>query len=135
MKSVALYVGDALGRYGFPQGHPFGPDRQNAFWAETQAQGLDRRVQLCDPVLARRAELERFCEPEFVDFNAAGEIAVTLQENNHIVIVSAESGEVVGHFSAGEGDVENIDLLDDGALRFDQSAKGIRREPDAAWLG
>lgn len=74
-------------------------------------------------------------EPEFVDFNAAGEIAVTLQENNHIVIVSAESGEVVDHFSAGEGDVENIDLLDDGALRFDQSAKGLRREPDAVkWL-
>ena len=70
MKSVALYVGDALGRYGFPQGHPFGPDRQNAFWAETQAQGLDRRVQLRDPVLARRAELERFCEPEFVEFVA-----------------------------------------------------------------
>jgi len=63
-------VGDALGRYGFPQGHPFGPDRQNAFWAETQAQGLDRRVQLRDPVLARRAELERFCEPEFVEFVA-----------------------------------------------------------------
>lgn len=68
MKSVALYVGDALGRYGFPQGHPFGPDRQHAFWTETQTQGLDRRVQLRDPVLAGRAELERFCAPGFVDF-------------------------------------------------------------------
>ena len=29
---VALYVGESLGRYGFPNGHPFGPDRQAAFW-------------------------------------------------------------------------------------------------------
>lgn len=70
MRAVALYVGDALGRYGFPQGHPFGPDRQLAFWAETKARGLDRRVELSDPVLAQRAELERFCAPEFVDFVA-----------------------------------------------------------------
>ena len=74
-------------------------------------------------------------EPEFVDFNAAGEIAVTLQENNHVVIVSAETGEVTGHFSAGAGSVENVDLLDDGALRFDQAAGDLRREPDAVkWL-
>ena len=70
MNSVALYVGDALGRYGFPHGHPFGPDRQHAFWAETQAQGLDRRIALLAPVLAQRDELERFCDPAFVDFVA-----------------------------------------------------------------
>ena len=68
MNSVALYVGDALGRYGFPQGHPFGPDRQHAFWSETQSQGLDRRVDLRTPVHAQRSELERFCDPAFVDF-------------------------------------------------------------------
>ncbi|WP_274423190.1 esterase-like activity of phytase family protein [Chelativorans sp. YIM 93263] len=74
-------------------------------------------------------------EPEFVDYNEAGEIAVTLQENNHIAIVSAESGEVVSHFSAGAGSIKNADMLDDGALRFDQSGEGIRREPDAVkWL-
>ena len=68
MNTVALYVGDALGRYGFPQGHPFGPDRQLAFWSETQTQGLDRSVELREPVMARTAELERFCEPGFVSF-------------------------------------------------------------------
>ena len=26
---VLLYVGEALGKYGFPNGHPFGPDRQD----------------------------------------------------------------------------------------------------------
>jgi acetoin utilization protein AcuC len=68
LKPVALYLGDALGRYGFPNGHPFGTDRQLAFWSETKAQGLDSRVQLRDPVAAKREELEWFCEPEFVRF-------------------------------------------------------------------
>ena len=41
MKSeVLLYVGEALGKYGFPHGHPFGPDRQDAFWKEAVKQGL-----------------------------------------------------------------------------------------------
>lgn len=36
-------------------------------------------------------------EPEFVDINAAGEIVVTLQENNHIVVIGAD-GVVASHF-------------------------------------
>jgi len=74
-------------------------------------------------------------EPEFVDINENGEIALTLQENNHIVIVSAETGEIVSQFSAGSASVENVDLADDGALRFDQSASDLLREPDTVqWL-
>ena len=49
MKEVQLYVGDALGRYGFPNGHPFGPDRQDAFWKEAEKQGLPKRVTLREP--------------------------------------------------------------------------------------
>ena len=48
-REVQLYVGDALGRYGFPHGHPFGPDRQDAFWREAENQGLPKRVELCEP--------------------------------------------------------------------------------------
>src|SRR3546814_12499321 len=33
-------------------------------------------------------------EPEFVDINAKGEIALTLQENNHIVTVNGSDGEI-----------------------------------------
>ncbi|WP_295809269.1 esterase-like activity of phytase family protein [uncultured Nitratireductor sp.] len=74
-------------------------------------------------------------EPEFVDFNEAGEIVVTLQENNHIAVVSAESGEVTNHFSAGEISLDSIDTLDNGAIAFDQAASGVKREPDAVkWL-
>ena len=37
-------------------------------------------------------------EPEFVAFNDRNEIAVTLQENNHVAIVDAASGKIVAQF-------------------------------------
>lgn len=74
-------------------------------------------------------------EPEYTDFNAANELAVTLQENNHIVIINGETGEVTSHFSAGSVDLENIDASDDGRLSFSESQAGRVREPDAVqWL-
>lgn len=74
-------------------------------------------------------------EPEFVDFNAANEIAVTLQENNHVVIVDAEKGTVTAHFPAGSVDLEGVDTKKDGALSFTGAMKGVAREPDAVkWL-
>ena len=63
---VALYVGEDLGRYGFPDGHPFGPDRQEAFWKEAVKQGLDRRAAITDPRMAAKEELHRFHTPEHV---------------------------------------------------------------------
>lgn len=74
-------------------------------------------------------------EPEFVDVNAAGEVAVTLQENNHVVIVSSE-GEVLSHFGAGRVALEGVDATRDGALAFDDALPPAPREPDAVhWLG
>jgi acetoin utilization protein AcuC len=65
---VALYVGEELGRYGFPDGHPFGPDRQDAFWSETIAQTLDRQATLRQPRAATREELLCFHTEEYVDY-------------------------------------------------------------------
>ena len=62
-----MYVGDALGRYGFPNGHPFGPDRQDAFWKEAEKQGLPKRVTLREPRRATRDEIERFHTPSHVE--------------------------------------------------------------------
>lgn len=74
-------------------------------------------------------------EPEFVAFNDAGEIAVTLQENNHIAIVDAASGKVTAHFPAGSVALENVDTRKDGAIKFTGSIKETPREPDAVkWL-
>jgi sugar lactone lactonase YvrE len=73
-------------------------------------------------------------EPEFVDISADGRIAVTLQENNHIVVLNRD-GSVASHFSAGAVDLENVDLKRDGAIRPTQSKAGVVREPDAIqWL-
>jgi hypothetical protein len=74
-------------------------------------------------------------EPEFVSINGLGEIAVTLQENNHIVIVDGKTGEVKTHFSAGKVDLSEIDTKSDGALKFTGKVEGVLREPDALkWL-
>jgi acetoin utilization protein AcuC len=63
---VWVYQGEALGRYGFPLGHPLGVDRQAAFLLEARAQGLDRRVAEHAPRSASRAEIERFHTREYV---------------------------------------------------------------------
>lgn len=73
-------------------------------------------------------------EPEFVSYNEAGELAVTLQENNHIAIIGPD-GEVASHFSAGSVDLDGIDTEDDGRIDPTASLSGVPREPDAvAWL-
>ena len=58
--TLRLYHGAALARYGFGAGHPFGPDRLDAFWKECTARGLDRRAQIAAPVVANDTELLRF---------------------------------------------------------------------------
>ena len=74
-------------------------------------------------------------EPEFVDFNENDEIALTLQENNYIVIVDGKSGTVTSHFSAGLASVSDVDTKKDGALRFTGSQSDVPREPDSVkWL-
>ncbi len=64
---VAVYRSPALARYGFGAGHPFGPDRLDAFWGAMVDRGLDTRVTVCAPREATREEIERFHTPEYVD--------------------------------------------------------------------
>lgn len=66
-KAVALYVDEALGRYGFPDGHPWGPDRQDAFWREAVNQKLDKWVDLSPSRAATAEEIGRFHGAEHVD--------------------------------------------------------------------
>src|SRR5579872_4600611 len=67
-KGLAVVVGERLGRYGFPDGHPFGVDRHAAFVREFEARGLDRRVQRLEPREATYEELVAFHTPAYVDF-------------------------------------------------------------------
>ena len=72
-------------------------------------------------------------EPEFVAINAENEIVVTLQENNHMVVLAAD-GRVLNHFSAGEVTLDGVDTEEEGALIFDQTIT-VPREPDSvAWI-
>jgi hypothetical protein len=80
-------------------------------------------------------------EPEFVDINQKNQAVVTLQENNHIVIVDLPSRTVVTDFSAGTVDLSQIDNVRAGSgvpntISLVNSAAGVRREPDAVtWVG
>jgi hypothetical protein len=75
-------------------------------------------------------------EPEFVNINANGEIALTLQENNHVIIIDSKTAKVTGHFTAGTVDLEGVDAKTDGSLNFSGKLTAVPREPDAVkWLG
>lgn len=65
--NVLLIAGEQIARYGFGDGHPFGPDRHEAFMRELHVSGLDGRVQRGSPRLATREELESFHTPAYVD--------------------------------------------------------------------
>jgi len=74
-------------------------------------------------------------EPEYVSINGLGETVVTLQENNHLVVIGRD-GAVINAFSAGTVDLQGIDATDErGALIFNESQPGRKREPDAVtWI-
>ena len=67
MGEVRIYYGEALGRYGFGRGHPFGPDRLEAFYRELEKQGLAAKVFLAPPVAATKPEIARFHTPEYIE--------------------------------------------------------------------
>lgn len=66
-RDVLVVVGEPLARYGFGEGHPFGPDRHDAFLREFEARGLDRRTRLGEPRSASDEELLAFHSPEYVE--------------------------------------------------------------------
>lgn len=72
-------------------------------------------------------------EPEFVDINSSNQAAVTLQENNHVVIVNLDDGSIAAHWTAGTAS-HAADTSDDGDIKFTDQIVAARREPDAiAW--
>jgi DNA-binding beta-propeller fold protein YncE len=72
-------------------------------------------------------------EPEYVSINASNQAAVTLQENNHVVIVDLVTGAVVTHWPAGTT-THLADTVEDSDIQFVNQIVNTRREPDAiAW--
>jgi hypothetical protein len=70
-------------------------------------------------------------EPEYVDVNQANVAVVTLQENNHVVLIHVPTGMILHDFPAGEANLEGIDATEDDVIVQDESLFGVPREPDA----
>src|SRR3981081_1744848 len=68
MSSMAVVVSERLARYGFGDGHPFGPDRLPAFVREFDARGLDKRVRVLEPRTASDDELRSFHTAAYLEF-------------------------------------------------------------------
>lgn len=65
---VAVVAGEAIARYGFGNGHPFGSDRHECFVRELVAQGLAAQVLHHEPREATLEELTSFHTPGYVEF-------------------------------------------------------------------
>ncbi len=81
-------------------------------------------------------------ETEYVTINADNVAAVTLQENNHVVIVDLEAPAVVGDFSAGSAAISGVDGTEEelgpqesGLIELTDDLGLRRREPDSiVWI-
>ena len=64
---VIVICGDELAKYGFPGGHPFGPDRHDVFMAELARSPYAQQIVRRPSRLASGTEIERFHTAEYVD--------------------------------------------------------------------
>jgi acetoin utilization protein AcuC len=65
-RATALVHGEQIARYGFGEGHPFGPDRHDAFMREFTGQGLLASVESLAPREATMEELHWFHTAPFI---------------------------------------------------------------------
>ncbi len=65
--SVLLVTGPEIAAYGFPGGHPFGPDRHAAFIRGLAGSGCRASIAETSARAATREELLRFHTPDYVD--------------------------------------------------------------------
>lgn len=65
-KSTCVTLGPALARYGFGEGHPFGPDRMRVYQERLRATGVDELVRIIEPRMASRDDLLLFHTQDYV---------------------------------------------------------------------
>ena len=66
-QALVLISGPEIARYGFPHGHPFGPDRHAAFMARLEQSPVASSLVRKSARQATREELEYFHTPAYVD--------------------------------------------------------------------
>lgn len=72
-------------------------------------------------------------EPEYVSINDDNVAVVTMQENNHLVLVDLPTGKVMRHFSAGAVTLNQVDLTDaprPNLVSLTETQANRLREPD-----
>ncbi|MGX1219482.1 hypothetical protein RKD42_000741 [Streptomyces ambofaciens] len=120
---------------GFVQILDLGRGATPAHW-RTRAVPLTRADGRALPVLAGAGITEPTDpEPEYVSVNGRNQLAVTLQENNGVVLIDLPTGRITKAFGAGTASVRGIDTADDGAIDQRGSLEDVPREPDAVgWI-
>lgn len=77
MHPTCVYLGEELARYGFGEGHPFGPDRLSAFQRAFESQGLDKLCAIRPAVEGDPALLALFHDADYLQrlqaLSASGE--------------------------------------------------------------
>ncbi len=74
-------------------------------------------------------------EPEYVDINRANIAAVTLQENNAMVLVNLKNRKILRSFSLGTVNLADIDIEENDLIELNSNLDDVPREPDAvSWL-
>jgi len=69
MSDRTILIGGAdIAAYGFPDGHPFGPDRHAAFMAKLKCSPVFGQLKLVEPEAADRALLEQFHTARYIEF-------------------------------------------------------------------
>jgi len=66
-RRIGVYGGKQLAAYGFGDGHPFGPDRFNAFWSAFTASGLKSKTSVLPPARAQDEDVLRFHTRAYLD--------------------------------------------------------------------
>jgi acetoin utilization protein AcuC len=65
--TVTVTHGEELARYGFGHGHPFDLDRLGFFWSGMIERGLSEQIEIVEPVIATRDEIESFHSKQYID--------------------------------------------------------------------
>lgn len=72
-------------------------------------------------------------EPEYVSINRDNIAAVTLQENNAIVLIDLATKTVTDSFSAGSVTLTNVDVLEEGIIKQEATITKLREPDGVAW--
>jgi hypothetical protein len=73
-------------------------------------------------------------EPEFVDINDNNVAAVTVQENNAVVLIDCKSKNVVRSFTAGSTSVSTVDVISNKLIENTGTRTALREPDGVAWI-